>query len=145
APCLIPVVATQVAGRVPASTSTPPARIVSPARGPVSNRVAYPRRFTPMVLPWAVPPVPAANAEPRGAVVYWNVVPLGMADTTKAPLYPATFTPTTVTPPPTVRPTGFAALVTVTVDGNGAAPVHPAQVSLVEVIALAAGEARLQV
>src|SRR5208282_115875 len=50
AACLIPVAATQVEGSVPASTSTPPGRITSPTRGPVSNRVAYPARFAPMVL-----------------------------------------------------------------------------------------------
>ena len=59
-----------------------------------------------------VPPAPAPNPE---AAVYWNVVLLGIALTTKVPLYPLTLTPATVTLPLTTRPAGFAALVIVTV------------------------------
>src|SRR5580704_658017 len=46
----MPVLATQVEGSVPASTSTPPGRITSPARLPVSNKVATPARLAPIVL-----------------------------------------------------------------------------------------------
>ena len=59
-----------------------------------------------------MPPAPAPNPE---AAVYWNVVLLGIALTTKVPLYPLTLTPATVTLPLTTRPAGFAALVIVTV------------------------------
>ena len=41
-----------------------------------------------------MPPLPAANPD---VVVYWNVVPLGIAVTAKVPLYPAGLTPVTVT------------------------------------------------
>ena len=50
APCLRPVVATQVDGNVPASTSTPPASITSPASVPVLSNVATPARLAPIVL-----------------------------------------------------------------------------------------------
>src|SRR5580704_14101527 len=43
-------VPTQVEGRVPASTSTPPGRIASPATLPASNKVATPARLTPIAL-----------------------------------------------------------------------------------------------
>src|ERR1019366_1480372 len=61
----------------------------------------------------AVPPVPVPN--PVAVAVYRKVVPVGMAVTTKVPSYPVRLTPVTATLPPRARPTGFAALVIVTV------------------------------